>query len=84
MTGRVEPQWVTAALFIDGGQGREDKHTGLITYSKPPRARYECLLCGTKEGPIVGAAAVKAFAAHIRTTHPANCPAATQKASTTT
>lgn len=76
MNGRhLATQVITAALFIDCGQGREDKTTGQITYSRPPRARYECLRCHTTEGPVTGARAVQAFVARIRTSHRATCPA---------
>ncbi|MCX4780088.1 hypothetical protein [Streptomyces sp. NBC_01264] len=37
------------------------------------RARYECLLCRTTEGPVFGEAAVIAFNASIRTDHHARC-----------
>jgi hypothetical protein len=49
MSGQVA---VTGALFIDCGTGREDPTTGAVRYWKPPRARYECLLCGGREGPV--------------------------------
>lgn len=68
---------ITGALYIDGGVGFEDRETGRIRYSRPPRARYECLLCGTSEGPVTGAAPVREFATHIRTDHRAQCPATT-------
>jgi hypothetical protein len=57
--GRPAPH-VTAALYVD---------------LEGVRARYECLLCGTKEGPVFGADDVTAFAATIRTEHPARCSA---------
>ncbi|MCY0926920.1 hypothetical protein OTB20_12035 [Streptomyces sp. H27-H1] len=37
------------------------------------RARYECLLCRTTEGPVFGEADVIAFNATIRTDHHARC-----------
>lgn len=37
------------------------------------RAKYECLLCRTVEGPVYGIDAVAAFAKDIRTAHPARC-----------
>ncbi|MEU7596408.1 hypothetical protein AB0B79_25760 [Streptomyces sp. NPDC039022] len=64
---------VAGALFVDLGEGREDRRTGHIRWSRPPRARYECLRCGTTEGPVTGAAAVARFVATIRTTHPTRC-----------
>jgi hypothetical protein len=53
------PQQVTAALFID-----------MVNV----RARYECLLCGTPEGPVRGRRAVAEFVQTIRATHRATCP----------
>ncbi|KAA6221755.1 hypothetical protein CP973_07055 [Streptomyces albofaciens JCM 4342] len=61
------------ALFVDLGEGREDKRTGRIRWARPPRARYECLLCHTTEGPVTGPAAAARFVAAIRTTHPTRC-----------
>ncbi|WP_030344854.1 hypothetical protein [Streptomyces sp. NRRL S-1022] len=75
MTARV----VVGGLFVDCGDGFENKNgdrVGQITYRRAPRARYECLRCQTVEGPVSGAAAVKRFAATIRTTH--TCPGAQQ------
>jgi hypothetical protein len=69
---------VTAVLTIDGGQGYEDKQTGRITYSRPPRARFDCHLCGGEEGPVIGAEPVKDFTRAIRTDHRARCSATTQ------
>ncbi|SCK20351.1 hypothetical protein YUYDRAFT_02121 [Streptomyces sp. ScaeMP-e48] len=43
------------------------------TWAEHPKAKYECLLCRTTEGPVVGAAAVTAFNQTIRLTHPTNC-----------
>lgn len=43
------------------------------TWAEHPRAKYECLACRTTEGPVVGAAAVKAFVPTIRATHKTNC-----------
>lgn len=37
------------------------------------RARYECLLCRTTEGPVAGVEDVIAFNASIRTDHHARC-----------
>lgn len=54
-----EAQRVTAALFID---------------MTVPRARYECLLCGAREGPIQGRRKVAEFVQTIRATHRATCP----------
>lgn len=58
--GRWAPQQVTAALYVD---------------CEGVRARYECLLCGTKEGPVFGVEDVTEFAANIRTEHPVRCSA---------
>ena len=70
MTGLVEP---IGALFVDLGEGREDKERGGIRYTRQPRAKYECLLCRTTEGPVTGATAVTAFVQTIRATHKTNC-----------
>lgn len=67
---------LTGALFVDLGEGREDRRTGHIRWSRPPRARYECLRCGTTEGPVTGPSDVAAFVATIRTTHPTRCTTA--------
>ncbi|MFD7016055.1 hypothetical protein [Streptomyces sp. NPDC059928] len=53
------PQRVTAALFIDMVNGR---------------ARYECLLCGAREGPVTGRRQVAEFVQTIRANHRAHCP----------
>lgn len=37
------------------------------------RARYECLLCGAKAGPVFGTEDVRAFTATIRNDHHALC-----------
>ncbi|MGW7239706.1 hypothetical protein [Streptomyces sp. NPDC054804] len=56
---------VTAALFVD---------------LEGVRARYECLLCRTTEGPVYGTDSVKSFVDTIRTNHRARCTAsATQQ-----
>lgn len=39
------------------------------------RAKYECVLCRTLEGPVYGQDKVKAFVASIRTDHRARCTA---------
>jgi hypothetical protein len=39
------------------------------------RARYECLICDTKAGPVFGVEDVKAFVATIRNDHRARCTA---------
>ncbi|MCP3817805.1 hypothetical protein NLX86_06545 [Streptomyces sp. A3M-1-3] len=72
MTGRVE---VTGALFVDLGHQLKDG-----TWARPPRARYECLRCHTREGPVTGAVQVAGFVATARTDHRANCPANVQGA----
>ncbi|MEV5443511.1 hypothetical protein AB0N23_13380 [Streptomyces sp. NPDC052644] len=61
-------QQITGALFVDMGQARRDG-----TWIRPPRARYECLTCGTTEGPVAGALTVASFVARIRTDHRATC-----------
>ncbi|MFI8104736.1 hypothetical protein [Streptomyces sp. NPDC086023] len=59
-------QHVVAALFIDMDH-------------RPPRARYECLICGFRE-VVEGRDRVKGLVSHIRTTHRAACAATTQGA----
>jgi hypothetical protein len=51
---------VTAALYVD---------------LDGVRARYECLLCRTTEGPVYGAEDVKGFVDTVRTGHRARCTA---------
>ena len=70
---RVEP---IGALFVDLGEGREIKHgnsAGQITWKRQPRAKYECLLCRTTEGPVTGVLEVRAFVATIRADHRTRC-----------
>jgi hypothetical protein len=43
------------------------------TWAEHPKAKYECLLCRSVEGPVVGAAAVTAFTQTIRITHSTSC-----------
>lgn len=50
-------QHVTSALYVD---------------LERVRARYECLLCQTVEGPVYGDE-VKPFVDTVRTAHPARC-----------
>ncbi|MER6515204.1 hypothetical protein [Nonomuraea sp. NPDC001636] len=57
-------QQVAGALFVDCGKQLKNG-----TWVQPPRARYECLICHTTEGPVVGAAAVTAFVQTIRAKH---------------
>ncbi|WP_372352670.1 hypothetical protein [Streptomyces sp. KL116D] len=71
---------VTGVLTIDAGQGYEDKETGQIHYRTPPRAKYECGLCLTREGPVYGVAPVRDFVREIRTGHRARCRPATTTA----
>lgn len=60
-------------LFVDLGEGREDKERGGIRWSKQPRAKYECLLCRTTEGPVTGPIDVRQFVAGIREAHKTTC-----------
>lgn len=60
---------VTGALFVDLGQARRDG-----TWLRPPRARYECLICRTTEGPVTGDKAVTRFVPTIRQIHRDTCP----------
>ncbi|WP_263170646.1 hypothetical protein [Streptomyces sp. SCSIO ZS0520] len=39
------------------------------------RARYECLRCSGREGPVFGTRAVSEFVAAIRADHPQRCTA---------
>ncbi|MDJ0460636.1 hypothetical protein [Streptomyces sp. H27-C3] len=69
---------LTAALFIDCGDAyeiRDGDRAGRIVRKTQPRARYECLLCRTREGPVTGADRVREFVARIRTDHPTYCTA---------
>ncbi|RPK69046.1 hypothetical protein EES44_07910 [Streptomyces sp. ADI96-15] len=50
-------------------------HGLLIIDAANVRARYDCHLCRTTEGPVHGTDAVTAFAADIRTSHPTRCTA---------
>ncbi|APY88211.1 hypothetical protein DCW30_05670 [Streptomyces alfalfae] len=68
---------VASLLTIDTGQGYEDRETGQIRYTRPPRARYECHECGTTEGPVAGSVRVREFVANVRTDHRARCSART-------
>lgn len=68
-------QQVTGALYVDLGAGREDPDTGAVRYWTPPRARYECLLCGGREGPVTGSVRVREFTANARTNHRPRCTA---------
>lgn len=61
-------QHITGALFVDLGQQLKGG-----TWVQPPRARYECLLCHTREGPVTGPAAVRTFVETIRATHKTDC-----------
>ncbi|MFC8491823.1 hypothetical protein ACFUJU_13670 [Streptomyces sp. NPDC057235] len=79
MTGR---RAVVAALFVDLGEGREIRHgdrAGQIRWTRPPRARFECVACQWASETVTGPEAVKTFIAHIRTTHQAVCTAATER-----
>ncbi len=67
------PLRVERVLFVDLGEGREDRRSGAIHYTRQPRARYECLLCGGREGPVSGPEDVRAFVAGIRTDHLSRC-----------
>ncbi|MFJ5675017.1 hypothetical protein [Streptomyces sp. NPDC093097] len=59
---------VTGGLFVDMGQQARGGR-----WIRPPRARYECLLCHTVEGPVTGANRVSAFVTVIRADHKARC-----------
>lgn len=73
-----ESRRVIGALRIDLGEGHalKDKGPGEFWWKTKPRARYECLACRWESETVTGPEAVKAFAAHIRTTHKAACPGA--------
>ncbi|MFD5632421.1 MULTISPECIES: hypothetical protein [Streptomycetaceae] len=69
-------QRVNDALFVDLGDGYEIKHgdrAGQITYTRQPRARFECVRCGYASPVAVGAPAVKRFVATARTEHRQIC-----------
>lgn len=71
MTARIP-----GALFVDLGDGHEIRHgdrAGQIVYRRQPRARYECLICRTVEGPVEGPAAVAQFVATVRAAHFTRC-----------
>ncbi|WP_030928437.1 hypothetical protein [Streptomyces sp. NRRL B-24720] len=59
---------ITGALSVQFGRQLPNG-----TWAEHPRAKYECLTCRTTEGPVVGAAAVKAFVPTIRANHKTNC-----------
>ncbi|MFF8901708.1 hypothetical protein ACF082_29985 [Streptomyces lydicus] len=69
MTGR--PLVITGALYVDMGQ----QARGGDRWVRPPRARYECLLCRTVDGPVIGAEDVIAFVASAQTSHRDICTA---------
>lgn len=54
-------QRIVGALYVD-------------MESAPPRARYECLLCHAREGPVIGRGKVTDFVANVRINHRATCP----------
>ncbi|MGW1463875.1 hypothetical protein ACWCPT_05905 [Streptomyces sp. NPDC002308] len=60
---------ITGALSVRFGK---QLRTG--RWVEQPAAKYECLLCRTTEGPVIGAARVAKFTQTIRHTHPATCP----------
>ncbi|MEU2730071.1 hypothetical protein ABZ650_20380 [Streptomyces griseoviridis] len=73
---------VSDALFIDCGTGYEHKtgdRAGQITYTRQPRARYECVRCGYASPVVTGPDDVKRFVATARTSHRATCPALTNQ-----
>lgn len=71
---------IVGRLVVDLGEGREDRtRWQRITYSRQPRAFYECYRPGCThpiEGPVSGADEVKAFSEAIRTSHIAHCEGA--------
>jgi hypothetical protein len=64
---------MAGVLTVDCGAGREDPETGAVRYWKPPRARYDCQLCGGREGPVTGSVRVREFTATARNNHRARC-----------
>jgi hypothetical protein len=75
MTGRLT---VADALFVDLGEGREIKQgdrAGQITYTRQPRARFECVRCGYASPTVTGAPQVRDFVANEPRDHRAVCPA---------
>lgn len=75
MTRPAGARAVTGGLWVDLGQGREDRRSGRIVWRRPPRARYVCTACGRAEGPVTGADAVRIFVAQVRAVHAARCAA---------
>ncbi|MFI5525024.1 hypothetical protein [Streptomyces platensis] len=63
------PLVIAGALYVDMGQ----QARGGDRWIKPPRARYECLLCRTVDGPVTGAEAVIRFNATAATDHKTRC-----------
>jgi hypothetical protein len=55
--------------------GRREIVAALTVDLEGVRAKYECLLCRTLEGPVYGEDNVKPFAATIRNDHRARCTA---------
>ncbi|WP_328436969.1 hypothetical protein OHA71_06640 [Streptomyces sp. NBC_00444] len=64
---------VTGILTVDCGAGREDPETGAVRYWTPPRARYDCWLCGGRDGPVTGSVRVREFVEYYRRDHWARC-----------
>ncbi|MGQ4514250.1 hypothetical protein [Streptomyces sp. DW26H14] len=64
-----DTQHITGALFVDSGLDADGKRI------RPPRAKYECLLCRTVDGPVHGTADVTAFVPTARNDHRARCTA---------
>jgi hypothetical protein len=57
-------QRIVGALYVDCGEQLKNG-----TWIRQPRARYECVPCRIREGPVTGAAAVIAFVSTIRARH---------------
>lgn len=64
---------VTGVLTVDCGAGREDPETGAVRYWTPPRARFDCLLCGGRDGPVKGSVRVREFVENYRLDHARRC-----------
>lgn len=70
---------VIGVLTVDCGAGREDRETGTVRYWTPPRARYDCMLCGGRDGPVIGSVRVREFVEYYRRDHRERCTATTSQ-----
>lgn len=68
-------RYVVDVLFVDLGDAREDWKTGLIRWTRQPRARFECLRCRYASPTVTGPDKVRSFVTNIRTDHRSVCTA---------